>query len=153
MDPPPDLPEEARLWLVARQKELERDHADKLRELKAQHRRRMQALEEERADWHATRRQQAQQLADKAETVRRRVEVREQKAEVAAAVHDELAARRGQVQAFETAEREWARERARLEAERAATQARLRAARRQALVLASLLVVGAVAWLVSRSGS
>lgn len=57
--------------LAARRKDLERDFQDKVRDLKAQERRRMDQLARDRSEWDAHKRQQAKELADKAEKLRR----------------------------------------------------------------------------------
>lgn len=55
----------------ARRKDLEREFDDKLRDLKAQHKRQADKLTQDRADWEDHKRRQAKELADKAEKVHR----------------------------------------------------------------------------------
>lgn len=52
-------------------KQLERDFDDKTRELKAQHKRQMEALQQDRLAWEAHRREQQRDLADRTERLRR----------------------------------------------------------------------------------
>jgi ABC-type multidrug transport system fused ATPase/permease subunit len=69
----PDLPPQGDpdRELAARRKQLERDFDDKLRDLKAQHKRQADKLQQDRADWEEHKRRQAKELADKAEKVRK----------------------------------------------------------------------------------
>lgn len=57
--------------LAARRKDLERDFADKLRELKAQVKRQAEGLANDRQDWENHRREQQRDLAGRAERLRR----------------------------------------------------------------------------------
>lgn len=57
--------------LAARRKDLERDFDDKARDLKAQHKRQADKLQQDRLDWETHRRTQQRELADRAEKVRR----------------------------------------------------------------------------------
>lgn len=52
-------------------KQLELDFDDKARDLKAQHKRQMEALQQDRVAWEAHRRDQQRDLADRAERLRR----------------------------------------------------------------------------------
>lgn len=71
----PDLeappPSDADRELAARRKEMEREFDDKLRDLKAQHKRQADKLQQDRADWEEYKRRQAKELADKGEKVRK----------------------------------------------------------------------------------
>lgn len=57
--------------LAARRRELELEFEAKNRDLKAQHKRAMDKLQQDRVDWEAHRREQQRELADRTEKVRR----------------------------------------------------------------------------------
>lgn len=80
--------------LALRRRELEREFEDKARDLKAQHKRRMDALEQDRLDWERTKRDVQKQLADRKESARRQ-------GENAAHHEEELKRLRNQVLAME----------------------------------------------------
>lgn len=65
---------DAQRELAARRKDLERDFDDKARDLKAQHKRTLDRLQQDRLDWETHRRTQQRELADRAEKVRRQEE-------------------------------------------------------------------------------
>lgn len=54
-----------------KRRELDLAHDEKLRDLKAQHKRRMDALDQDRLDWEASRKAQLKDLADRTERVKR----------------------------------------------------------------------------------
>lgn len=83
--------------LAARRRELEREHADKLRDLKAQVKRQTDALQQQRLEWEATRRKQQQDLADKAERLRRQEESTRREGERREAARQDLQAAKKQV--------------------------------------------------------
>src|ERR1041385_2549217 len=80
--------------LAMRRKELEREFQDKMRELKAQEKRRMDRLAEDRLAWEEYKRTQQKEIADRAETVRRRQEVTQHESEELKALRSELEALR-----------------------------------------------------------
>jgi seryl-tRNA synthetase len=149
----PDLPEEARRELANRRRDLEREFDAKLRDLKAQHQRRHDALKREQAEWDARRREQAKALADRTETVRRRSDNAQQKADLAAAERQELAALRQDVKELEQAQREARRVQARLQEEAGAARRLLRSAQVRSRWAAALLAAGALAWLAAGRGT
>ncbi|MEK6975366.1 MAG: hypothetical protein AABY18_03380 [Candidatus Thermoplasmatota archaeon] len=57
--------------LAARRRDLEHEFQDKFRDLKAQHKRQQESLQQDRVDWEEHRRGQQRELADRAEKVRR----------------------------------------------------------------------------------
>ena len=57
--------------LAARRRELEREFDDKQRDLKAQHKRQADKLQQDRVEWEAHRREHQKQLSDREEKVRR----------------------------------------------------------------------------------
>ncbi len=73
MDKPAPI-SDAQRELAARRKDLERDFDDKARDLKAQHKRTLDRLQQDRLDWEEHRRTQQRELADRAEKVRRQEE-------------------------------------------------------------------------------
>lgn len=80
--PPAQAPEsEGARELRIQRAELEREFDDKLRDLKAQERRRVEAFRRDREAWEATRRATQSDLANRAETVRRNEEGQRRDAE------------------------------------------------------------------------
>ncbi|MES2155803.1 MAG: hypothetical protein V4510_11765 [bacterium] len=144
-----DLPEAAHRELAARRRDLEREFDLKMRDLKAQHSRRMDRMEQEKAEWEADRRAQAKELADRKETVRRRTENAEQRVETSAAEKQELAALRADVRRLEGVERAAKKAEARHDDERKTVELRVKAAIRPARWAAVLLVVGTAGWLAA----
>jgi type IV secretory pathway VirB10-like protein len=93
-----DLPDDAQRALLNQRRDLEREFEGKLRDLKAQHKRQMDRLEADRADWEESRRRQAKELADRAERLRRQEANETQQAEAAAAEAVDAAGLRAKVE-------------------------------------------------------
>lgn len=93
MDPPANEPNA----LQARRRELELAYEEKLRDLKAQHKRRMEALDNDRLDWEASRKTQAKDLADRAERVKRAEDNQRRDAEALRAARAELDAAKAEL--------------------------------------------------------
>lgn len=139
-----DLPEAAQRALASRRRELEREFDLKRADLKVQHQRRLEVLEQEKRDWLEHKRQQAKELADRTEKVRRNTANTQQRSDLAATERKELADLRAQVRDLERKEREAARTEKGLREAVEAAQRRGRAARVRAvvaIVVALLLVV------------
>lgn len=85
-------PSDADRELAARRRDLEQEFDDKLRDLKAQERRRAQGLEQDRIDWEAGRKEKDRQLADRAEKMRRQEENHKRDLEALKAARRELEA-------------------------------------------------------------
>jgi hypothetical protein len=141
--------EDFRRELTARRRDLEREFADKHRELKAQHQRRMDALKQEQVDWEAHRRQQTKELADKAEKLRAGEERLHKDTRRTVTAHDEAGALRKKVEAMEAARFAEAAADAEREERVANAEAAARKARRSALWLALLSILGPLTWLVA----
>ena len=116
--------------LAARRRELEHEFEDKARELKAQHKRQLEALRQEQADWEAHKRAQAKELADRLERVRRQEANDTARVAAQAAAVEDVAALKADVAAERASKLEAKRALAETEARLAAAQARLPAARR-----------------------
>ena len=69
---------------LARRRDLEREFDGKLRDLKAQHKRLVDRLEQDRAEWETRRKQQQKDLADREERLRRREDNKERAVEAKA---------------------------------------------------------------------
>ena len=134
--------------LASRRRELEAEFADKMRDLKHQHQRRMDRLKEEQAEWEAYRRSKAKEIADKTETVRRRVENVEHRTNVDAAAKKELADLRAAVQRLEAEQARTTRDRAALAGDLERAQARAKSLRTRSRAAGIVLAVGVTGWLV-----
>ncbi|MEA3166705.1 MAG: hypothetical protein QOJ26_1577 [Thermoplasmata archaeon] len=135
--------------LAARRKDLERDFADRNRELKAQHQRRMDALRQEQADWEEVRRTRTKELADREEKLRRGEERLHADTRKTVTARDEAGALRKQLAAIEAARRAEGASDAGREGRALAAEAAARKAKRAARWLALLAVLGPIAWLVA----
>lgn len=140
--------EDFRRELDARRKDLEREFADKNRELKAQHQRRMDALRHEQADWEEHKRRQTKELADKAERLRAGEERLHKDTHRTVTAKDEAGALRKRLEAVEVERAAERAAQATSEQRVADAQAAARKAKRAARWLALLSILGPVAWLV-----
>ena len=95
------LPDDARRELEGRRRDLDREFDGKLRDLKAQHRRQMDHLEQDRRDWEAHRKAQQKELADREERLRRHDDNARQAAHRSDASQRELDDLRKRVQELE----------------------------------------------------
>lgn len=139
--------EDFRRELAARRKDLEREFADKARELKAQHQRRMDQLERDRLEWEAYKRSQTKEMADRAEKLRRNAENAETKVRVTTENLRELDELRAQVKELERGERQAKKAHAELEARATTVEAGLRRARALLAWFALVSIAGPVLWL------
>lgn len=140
-------PDDAGLGLAARRKELEREFAEKYRDLKAQDKRRRESLKLEQDDFEAYRRAKGKELADREEKLRRTVENREEKARVSSGSLRELEDLRRQVKESEAGEWRRKKEVAELEARASAAERALAATRRLLSIALTLLAAVTAAWL------
>lgn len=139
--------------LASRRKDLEREFDDKLRDLKAQHKRQADKLAQDRADWEDHKRRQAKELADKAEKVHR--------AEGnAAKVEAMKAAERKELEALRLRVKEL--EQDKLDARTAATKSLAKAEKARGVArssgklvpwFATLSIVGGLVWLATAWGA
>jgi Flp pilus assembly protein TadB len=133
--------------LAARRKDLEREYVEKYRDLKAQDKRRRQALESEKEEFESFRRAKAKELADREERLRRTAENKDVKERATSGNLRELDDLRRQAREHEAAE--WRRKKGLLELEAKAAAAQAKVAAFRGLVLASIVLLAAVtvAWL------
>ncbi len=143
----PDSSEaDAERELAARRREMEDAFDAKLRDLKAQERRRLEALRKEQAEWQEMKRVQGKELADKAERLRRQEESLRQETQRVAATRDELQSRKTRVETQEQASVPAAARIAKLEARLAKSESRSRSANRFLLWLTVVAFVSPLAW-------
>jgi hypothetical protein len=109
----------------------------------------MDRLKEEQAEWEEHRRQKAQELADRTETVRRRAENPPQRVDVSAAMKQELAELRERVRELEMARSEASRALEAAEADAGLVRKQLRSAKARATGAAAALAIGLLAWLIA----
>jgi hypothetical protein len=83
--------------LAARRRELELELDAKSRDLKAQHKRTLDKLQQDRADWEEHRRAQQRELADRAEKVRRSEDNHKRDVEALRAARAELEATKAEL--------------------------------------------------------
>ena len=139
--------------LAARRRDLEREFNDKQRELKAQHQRRLDALQTEQADWEAHKRSKTKELADREERLRRHEERAQADARKVAATRDDLQMRKRHVEELEAAKHDADAAQAALQARVDAAETRSAASHRTALQMGFVGILGpAAALLADRLG-
>ena len=94
-------PSDAERELAQRRRDLEHEFGAKQRDLKAQHKRQMDRLLQDRQEWEEYKREQAKELADKAERLRRRDANAVQKEETKAAMQEDVAELKARIQELE----------------------------------------------------
>src|ERR1041385_8164601 len=127
-EPTPEPSPEADL--AARRQEMEREFAEKYRDLKAQDKRRRESLRLEQDEFEAYRRGKVKELADREEKLRRTAGNKEERARVASDTVRELEELRRQAKGSEAAEWRRKKEVAESQAQAAASLAQARAAGR-----------------------
>ena len=135
--------------LRARRRDLEREFDDKLRDLKAQHKRQMDRLQQDRAEWESYRREQAKELADRREAVRRRLDNRVKAEEHQAEERHDLAELRQTVAELREARLEDTNAIRKLEERVEKARVRFGAAQRRRRWLALVAVLGGIAVIAS----
>lgn len=144
----PSLPDDAQRELAARRKDLEREFDDKARELKAQHKRQMDRLEQDRLDWEGHKRTQAKELADKAERYRRKETNEQQVVQRSEATREEVQALKDRVADLEASKLKATVTQAGLEQRAAGAKEALKGARTVLLAFAIVTLAAAAIWLV-----
>lgn len=146
------IPSEGDPELAARRRDLESEFDAKQRDLKAQHKRQMDRLQQDRLDWEDYKRRQTKELADKAERLNR-VEDNARRADaLTAAERKEMERLRDRVQELEQAKLD-------AKAAVAKSQQRVEKARhgarsssKAAPWLAAAAVTGGLLWLATELG-
>lgn len=145
----PGLTADADRELAARRRDLEQEFDAKLRDLKAQHKRLVDSLEQDRKEWEARRREQQKELADREERLRRREDNKERAAEAKGDDRKELAALRLRVRELEERSLDAKTSLAKLE-ERVAKTAKASAGTQGLFsALSGVAILGGIAWIVT----
>lgn len=140
--------EDFRRELAARRRDLEDEFSAKLRELKAQERRRMDRMEADRSDFEQYRREKGKELADREHRLRGREGRVERTTTGGTSDSQELAKLRQEVADLKERRDLLAGRRADLEGKASSARFRLRVATWRMAALMTLAVVGDLVWLV-----
>ncbi len=133
--------------LAERRVALEAEFKAKFRDLKAQEKRRLDHLERDRVEWEDHKRKQAQELADRAERLRRQETNTVQREEAKGASRDELDRLRSEVEEQRAAKLEAKAAVAKLEVRLAEEQTRLRSGSRLLGWFGASSVAAGAVWL------
>jgi hypothetical protein len=134
--------------LTARRKDLQRDFDEKMRDLKAQHKRQMDRLEQDRIEWEEYRRGKLKELADREERLRRRDENAVRQVEVKESTHKDVVALKERIQELEQEKLKAGVARTALEDRKAKAEEAFRSVRAILLVFAIASLAGTAAWLI-----
>jgi hypothetical protein len=146
---PDDAPlSDAERELLSRRKDLEREFDEKTRDLKAQHKRQADKLQQDRLEWESYKKGQAKALADQAERLHRKVDNTVRAEATKAATQEEVAALKARVQELEEERLKAKVARETLEKRNEALAQRARSASSVLAGLSFVAVVGAASWLL-----
>lgn len=140
--------DDAEIALASRRKDLEREFDEKLKDLKAQHKRQADKLAADREEWESYKRRQQKELADQAERIHRKVDNTHKAETVKAATQDEVAALKARVQELEAEKLKAKVAREALESRNQALAERARSASSVLAGLSFVAALGAVSWLL-----